>query len=98
LPDINPKINQIFIDDLNSNNEIKLKDLLTMDIKEVLDKYGKFLKLSEEFDKSLINTLTEELSDLKLDEKEINDYITQIQIDSYLISTILKVQIQLAVK
>ena len=79
LPDINPKINQIFIDDLNSNNEIKLKDLLAMNIKEVLNKYRKFLKLSEEFDKSLINTLTEELSDLNLDEKEINDYITQIQ-------------------
>jgi hypothetical protein len=79
LPDINPKINQIFIDDLNSNNEIKLKDLLTMDIKEVLKKYREFLKLSEEFDKSLINTLTKELSDLNLDEKEINDYITQIQ-------------------
>ena len=79
LPDINPKINQIFIDDLNSNNKIKLKDLLTMDIKEVLKKYREFLKLSEEFDKSLINTLTKELSDLNLDEKEINDYITQIQ-------------------
>ena len=79
LPDINPLINQIFIDDLNSNNEIKLKDLLSMDIKEVLDKYKKVLKLSEEFDKSLINTLTEELSEQNLDEKEIDDYITQIQ-------------------
>ena len=79
MPDINPKINQIFIDDLNSNNEIKLKDLLKMDIKDVLNKYSKVLKLSEEFDKSLINTLTEKLNDQNFDEKEINDYITQIQ-------------------
>ena len=79
LPDINPKINQIFIDDLNSNNEIKLKDLLIMDIKQVLKKYKKFLKLREEFDKSLINILTEELRDPKLEKKEINDYINKIQ-------------------
>ena len=37
LPDINPFINQVFIDNLNGNNIIKFKDLLSSDIKKLLE-------------------------------------------------------------
>ena len=37
LSDINPSINQLFINNLNGNNKILLKDLLFKDIKEILE-------------------------------------------------------------
>jgi len=75
LPDINPSINQMFIDNLNGNNRIILKDLLTKDIKRILVEQQEEMKLKEEFDKTLINTLTKELNDKNYDNDIIDDYI-----------------------
>ena len=62
LPDINPYINQIFIDNLNGNNIIQLKDLLGVDITKLLEEKKDQLKLNEEFNKVLVNTLNKELN------------------------------------
>ena len=61
LPDINPDINQIFIDSLDSNNSINLKDILLNDFKEILENKRVELKLDEEFYKTLKNFLNKEL-------------------------------------
>ena len=79
LPDINLLINQIFIDNLNGNNKMKLKDLLTKDIKEILEEYNDEMKLNEEFNKTLINTLTDKLNEKYLDNYIISDYINEIK-------------------
>ena len=79
LPDINPSINQIFIDNLNGNNRILLKDLLSKDIKEILEEKKEEMNLEEEFSKTLINTLTKELNDKNYDENIIDDYIHELQ-------------------
>ena len=79
LPDINPSINQIFIDNLNGNNKIILKDLLSKDMKEILEEKKEEMNLEEEFNNTLINTLTKELNDKNYDENIINDYIHELQ-------------------
>jgi len=79
LPDINPLINQIFIDNLNGNNNIVLKELLTRDIKQILEERREDMKLDEEFHKTLINTLTKELNDKFHDDNIIDDYINELQ-------------------
>jgi len=76
LPDIDPKINQIFIDNLNSNNEIKLTDILSNDIQKIFQNNKDKLKLDEEFNKTLITFLKTEIKDnnYKVDkDKYIND-------------------------
>ena len=81
LPDIDPSINQIFIDDLNCNNNIRLNDLLTKDIKEILEEKKEELKLDLEFTKALNNFLLKELNDKQADNdnsefiKELVDFI-----------------------
>ena len=72
LPDINPTINQIFIDNLNRNNKIQLNDLISKNIKELLEEKKEELKLEEEFNKTLKNTLIKELIDKDLDDDTVN--------------------------
>ena len=79
LLDINPSINQIFIDNLNGNNKIILKELLTKDIKEILDEKWEGMELDKEFNNTLINTLTKVLNDKNLDDNIIEDYINELQ-------------------
>ena len=79
LPDINKSINQIFIDNLDGNNIIKLKDFLSEDIKKLLDEKKVELKLGEEFNKILVNTLTKELNNKGMEEEIINEYISELQ-------------------
>ena len=78
LPDINPSINQMFIDNLNGNNRIILKDILERDIKDILIYYEDIMNLKEEFNKILKNTLTRELSEKDYDDNMIDDYITEL--------------------
>ena len=78
LPDINPNINQLFIDDLNGNNNLNLKYLLTNDIKTILDEKKDELKLNEEFNKTLINIISKELNQKGFENEIINDYINDI--------------------
>ena len=54
LPDINQDLNQLFIDNLNGN-EIKLKDILEKDIKNIFNDYDEFMNLNKEFNKALMN-------------------------------------------
>ena len=77
LPDINDEINKIFIDDLNGNKEIKLKYLLSGNLKEIKDK----LNLDEKFDIILENYLKIELEEKRKDfeEDNIKEYIEEIK-------------------
>jgi len=77
LSDINPDINQIFIDNLNGNNSIKLKDLLGNNVQEILNNNKQ--KLDEEFDKILRNYLFDELKKISLNNNTVNNYISEIQ-------------------
>ena len=73
LADINNDINQLFIDNLNGNNNITLKYLLTNDIIDILKE--NYMELNEEFNKTLKITLNKSLNDY--DTKE--DYINKLQ-------------------
>ena len=57
IPDINPDINQIFIDNLNDNNKIKLNDILNANIQTLLKENREDMNLDDEFDKNLKNFL-----------------------------------------
>ena len=79
LPDINPYINQIFIDNLKGNSKITIKDFLNENIKDVLQGKENELNLNEEFNKTLINTFTNELNDKVSNDNEINKYIDELK-------------------
>ena len=80
LPDINPAINQIFIDNLNGNNNMKLNDLLQKDISDILNEKKEEMKLDEEFNKTLINFVINELNNkVDLDDNNKNEYINEIK-------------------
>ena len=63
LPDINSKINQIFIDNLNNNSEIKITDILSNNIQNFFIANKDNLQLDKEFNKTLRNFMKRELSD-----------------------------------
>ena len=71
LPDINPEINQLFIDNLNCENKIILRDLFTDNINIILEEYKEELRLDDEFNKTLYKFLKKELNEKGL---KINDY------------------------
>jgi len=79
LPDINPSINQIFIDNLNGNSNITIKDFLNGSIKDILQGKEDDLGLIEEFNKTLINTLKNELNYKGLDDDQIEEYINELK-------------------
>ena len=81
LPDINPNINQIFIDNLNGKNNISLKSLLDENessLANIMNSLKDELKLDEEFDKVLSNFLKEELDKKGYDEEDKQNYIKEI--------------------
>ena len=71
LPNINPDINQIFIDNLYAFNEITFRDLFANDIKSILEDYKEELKLDDEFHKTLDIFMKDEFK-----EKNLNIDIT----------------------
>ena len=75
LPDINPYINQIFIDNLNDNKDIALQDLLNNDIQRIIIEKKDELHLDEEFNKTLITFIKNEF---KEKEEFVNEYIKEI--------------------
>ena len=79
LPDINPSINQLFIDNLSGNSKITIKDFLNENIQNVLEDKADDLKLYDEFNKTIMNTLTNELNDKGLDDDEIEEYIKELK-------------------
>ena len=60
IPDINPDINQLFIDNLNAIN-IKLKDLFDTKIKDILINKDELMDLEREFRKALADFVYREL-------------------------------------
>ena len=79
LPDINPDVYQIFIDNLNGSNKITLKDLLQKDIKKIINEYKEDLKLDDEFFKISANFLREELDKKYFDNDKKEEYIKEIE-------------------
>ena len=79
LPDIYEDINQLFIDNLNGNNSIRLENILENNLKDIFDNNKDFMKLDEEFIRILINYLNEKLKDAPFDEDTIYDYINDMQ-------------------
>ena len=77
LPDINPSINQIFIDNLNDNNNIKFNELLTQNVSDIIKNHKDELNLEDEFNKILFNFLDSELRDINFFEDN-NEYINKI--------------------
>ena len=76
---IEPEINQIFIDNLNGNNLITLKDLFTNDINSILEIYKDELNLDYEFNKTLENFLGKELKENNSIINTHEKYITEIR-------------------
>lgn len=76
LPDINPDINQIFIDNLNGNNKTNLEDLFSKDMKTLLKEQKDEMDLDDEFDKTLVKFLKTELDKKNLN---YNGYIDEVQ-------------------
>ena len=79
LPDINPDINQLFIDNIEISNNLTLKDILSKDFKTILEEKREDLKLEEEFYKTLKIFLKNEIDEkgkLKIDNK--TEYIRGI--------------------
>ena len=79
LPDINSKINQIFIDNLNSNNKFKLSDILSNNITKFFKDNKRDLKLDDEFNKALKSFLKGELNNDKIDFDKIEEYTNDIE-------------------
>ena len=61
IPDIDPDIDQLFIDNLNGPN-LKFKDLLKSNIKFILDDNSEYMDLDNEFNKLLSNFVFEGLN------------------------------------
>ena len=76
LPDINPNIYQIFIDNLNGDKNIKINALINNDIQNILRYNKDELKLDEEFETTKTNFIKKEF---KESEKLMNDYIKDFQ-------------------
>ena len=94
VPDINPDINQIFIDNLNDENTIKLKDILKNGLQNLLKEKRDDLKLDDEFDITLKNFLLKELNEKHvtiINKMEyINDIINYMDQDNYLKNKIIE--------
>ena len=78
LLDINPDINQLFIDNLNANNTIKLNDLFSEDIKAILNNIIIYKKLEDNFNTILHNYLYKNLLKTSLKFDNIAVYIEEI--------------------
>ena len=78
LLDINPDINQLFIDNLNANNTIKLNELFSADIKAILNNIIIYKKLDDNFNSILQNYLYKNLLKTSLKYDNIIVYIDEI--------------------
>ena len=79
IPDINSKINQIFIDNLNSNNMINLSDIDSNNITKFFKEKKQDLKLDDEFNKALNSFLNAELNNEKMDFDKIGEYKEELE-------------------
>ena len=90
IPDIDPEIEQLFIDNLNGPN-IKFKDLLKKNVKDIMNDNSVYMNLNNEFKRLLTNFVYKELNNKRnntliyrksgiiknLKEKD-NKYLTEI--------------------
>ena len=72
LPDINPNINQIFLDNLNAIN-IKLKDLFDKNIKDIFVDNAELMDLDKEFDRTLKNFIYDEITEEIINSNNTNE-------------------------
>jgi len=79
LPDINPDIHQIFIDNLDGDNKITLKELFKKGIKTIINDHKEDLNLISEFDKILEIFLNEKLEEKSFDNDDKKEYIKEIK-------------------
>ena len=79
LPDVNPDINQLFIDNLNGNNSIKLKYLLENNIKSILENNEYEFNLDNEFDKTLFIFIKKELNEKGFNHNDAMTYIHELK-------------------
>ena len=87
IPDINPDINHLFIDNLNDTTNIKLNYLLNKSIKYIFYDNDILMDLDKEFNKVLKSFISNELNDEKINcsyENENNiiyedNYVEEIQ-------------------
>ena len=82
IPDINPDINILFIDNLNGS-QIESKDLLKKDIKSIMDENDKLMDLENEFKRSLIIFVNKELNEKNRNKRNYNDKNSFINEDNY---------------
>ena len=81
--DINPDINQLFIDNLNAT-DIKLKDILGKTIYEILDNNDRLLCLDKEFKRALTSFIYKELNEKRNIFKSSINENNLINIDNYI--------------
>ena len=77
IPNIYENINQLFIDNLEGP-EITLNDLLTKNVKDIMNSTGVFGDLDEEFEKSLTNFLYDALNPKLNQSSNITDVTTYL--------------------
>ena len=82
IPDINPDINILFIDNLNGS-QIELKDLLKKDIKSIMDENDELMGLDREFERTLIIFVYQELNGKNMNKKNYNDENSFLNEDKY---------------
>ena len=74
IPDIDPEIEQLFIDNLNGPNNISLRDLLKKPIKQIMSENSAYMNLNDEFNKLLESFVYKELNE-KRNQTDINNTI-----------------------
>ena len=72
IPDIDPKIDQLFIDNLNGPNNITLRDLLKKPIKTIMSENSAYMNLSNEFNTLLASFVYKELNEKRNIRNETN--------------------------
>ena len=65
LQDIDPDIEQLFIDNLNGPN-INFKNLLNKNIQDIMDENSEYMNLNKEFNRFLANFIYKELTDKRI--------------------------------
>ena len=82
IPDINPDIKQLFIDNLNGN-QIKLKHLLEKNIQSIMDDNDELMNLDREFKRSLTSFVYKELNEKNRNKNNFNHKTSLLNEDNY---------------
>ena len=78
IPDISQDINQIFIDNLNGDNDLTLKNFIINNISDNFMEYEKELNLNKEFERTLNKFICDELNEYDIFTKNKDKYLNEI--------------------